>query len=75
MIGEVRLFAGDFAPGGTFFAAGQLLPISEYTPLFSLLGNRYGGNGETNFALPNLTGLGPGGTNYIICAEGIFPSP
>jgi hypothetical protein len=74
VLGEIRLFAGTFAPVGTLPAAGQLLAIDEDTALFSLLGTTYGGNGTTNFALPNLVGLGPGGTNYIICVTGIFPA-
>ncbi|MBD0381958.1 phage tail protein [Paenibacillus sedimenti] len=55
-VGEIRLFAGNFAPNGWAFCNGQLLPISQNTALFSLLGTFYGGNGKTNFALPNLQG-------------------
>ncbi len=56
LLGEVALFAGNFAPRGWAFADGQLLPISQYEPLFSLLGTIYGGDGETTFALPDLRG-------------------
>ena len=53
---EIRLFPFNFAPKGWAFCDGQLLPISQNTALFSLLGTTYGGNGATNFALPNLQG-------------------
>ncbi|MGZ4107819.1 MAG: phage tail protein [Tumebacillaceae bacterium] len=55
-IGEIRIFAGNFPPQGWAFCNGQLLPISQNTALFSILGTQYGGNGTTNFALPNLAG-------------------
>lgn len=53
-IGEIRLFAGNFAPSGWLFCQGQLLPISEYDALFNLIGTTYGGDGQTTFALPDL---------------------
>ena len=66
-VAEIRLFAGNFAPKGWAFCDGQLLPINQNTALFSLLGTTYGGNGQTNFALPNFRdripmhpGQGPG---------------
>jgi len=55
-IGELRLFPYNFAPYGWMECSGQLLPISQYTALFSLIGTYYGGNGTSNFALPNLAG-------------------
>jgi microcystin-dependent protein len=58
-IGEVRMFAGNFAPRGWAFADGQLLPISPNLALFSLLGTIYGGDGRTTFALPELRGRVP----------------
>lgn len=58
-VGEVRVFAGNFAPNGWALCNGQLLPISQNTALFSLLGTNYGGNGTSNFALPNLQGAFP----------------
>ncbi len=58
-VGEVRVFAGNFPPSGWALCNGQLLPISQNTALFSLLGTNYGGNGTTNFALPNLQGAFP----------------
>ncbi len=54
MLAEVKLFAGTFAPRGWAFCEGQLLPISQNTALFSLLGTTYGGDGRTTFALPDL---------------------
>eukprot|EP01060_Flectonema_neradi_P040985 TRINITY_DN953_c0_g1_i4.p1 TRINITY_DN953_c0_g1~~TRINITY_DN953_c0_g1_i4.p1 ORF type:complete len:254 (+),score=54.10 TRINITY_DN953_c0_g1_i4:140-901(+) len=59
MIGEVRLFAGNFAPIGWALCDGQLLPIAQNTALFSILGTTYGGNGETTFGLPDLRGRVP----------------
>lgn len=59
MLGEVKLFAGTFAPRGWAFCEGQLLPISSYSALFSILGTTYGGDGRTNFALPDLRGRVP----------------
>jgi microcystin-dependent protein len=55
-VAEIRLFPFNFAPRGWAWCNGQLLPISQNTALFSLLGTTYGGNGQTNFALPNLQG-------------------
>jgi len=53
-VAEIRIFAGNFAPTGWATCDGQLLPISQNTALFSLLGTFYGGNGQSTFALPNL---------------------
>jgi microcystin-dependent protein len=57
--GEIRMFAGNFAPAGWMFCEGQLLPISEYEQLFQLIGTTYGGDGESTFALPDLRGRVP----------------
>ena len=72
-LGEIRMFAGNFAPTGWAFCQGQLLPIAQNTALFSLLGTTYGGNGTTTFALPDLRGRvpvgfgqGPGLSNRVI---------
>ena len=72
-VGEIRLFAGNFAPNGWMFCEGQTLPISENTVLFQLIGTTYGGDGESTFNLPNLAsrvplhmGTGPDGTTYQI---------
>jgi microcystin-dependent protein len=58
-VGEVRMFAGNFAPAGWMFCEGQLLPISEYETLFNLIGTTYGGDGQSTFALPDLRGRVP----------------
>ena len=75
-IGEIKLFAGNFAPRGWAFCSGQLLPIAPHTALFSILGTFYGGNGQTTFALPNLQsrspmhqGQGPGLSQRVIGEE------
>jgi microcystin-dependent protein len=60
-IGEVIMFAGNFAPRGWAFCAGQILSIAQNTALFSILGTTYGGNGQTTFALPDLRGRVPVG--------------
>jgi microcystin-dependent protein len=72
-VGEIRMFGFNFAPKGWAFCNGQLLPISQNTALFSLLGTQYGGNGQSNFALPDLQaslvvhqGQGPGLTDRVI---------
>jgi microcystin-dependent protein len=77
-VGQIGLFAFNFAPTGWAFAAGQLLPISQNTALFSLLGTTYGGDGKSNFALPNLSsgrtplqvGQGPGLSLYDLGETG-----
>jgi microcystin-dependent protein len=58
-VGEIRMFAGNFAPAGWMFCEGQLLPISENDTLFNLIGTTYGGDGESTFALPDLRGRIP----------------
>ena len=58
-IGQIMMFAGNFEPRGWAFCNGQLLPISQYTALFSILGTTYGGDGRTTFGLPNLQGRTP----------------
>lgn len=72
-IGEVRMVASNFAPTGWMLCDGSLLPISQNTALFSLLGTNFGGNGTTNFGLPDLTqrmpmhaGQGPGLSGYAV---------
>ena len=65
-IGEIRLFAGNFAPAGWMFCDGTVLAISEYTTLFQLIGTTYGGDGQSTFNLPDLRSrvpihLGTGG--------------
>lgn len=72
-VGEIRMFAGTFAPAGWMLCEGQQLPISENETLFQLIGTTYGGDGESTFNLPNLAsrvpvhmGTGPSGTTYQI---------
>jgi microcystin-dependent protein len=58
-IGEIRMVTFNYAPPGWAFCDGQMIPISQNTPLFSLLGTTYGGNGTTTFALPDFRSRGP----------------
>jgi microcystin-dependent protein len=58
-VAEIRIFPFNFAPTGWAFCNGQLIPISQNTALFSLLGTTYGGDGKSTFALPNLQGSAP----------------
>lgn len=60
-VGEIKMFAGNFAPRNYALCNGQILPIAQNTALFSILGVNYGGNGTSNFALPNLQGNVPMG--------------
>jgi microcystin-dependent protein len=76
-VGEIRMFAGNFAPANWMFCDGALLPISEYDVLYTLIGTTYGGDGVTTFALPDLRSRvpvhqGPDsfGNNYIIGQSG-----
>ncbi|MFT4532722.1 MAG: microcystin-dependent protein [Saprospiraceae bacterium] len=58
-LGQILLFAGNFAPRGWALCEGQLLPINQYQALFSILGTTYGGDGRTSFGLPDLRGRAP----------------
>jgi len=76
-VAEIRIFAGNFAPTGWALCDGQLLPISQNTALFSLLGTSYGGDGKSTFGLPNFQGCagmnqgqGPGLSAYFIGETG-----
>jgi microcystin-dependent protein len=71
-VGEIRMFAGNFAPAGWMFCEGQLLPISEYETLFQLIGTTYGGDGQSTFALPDLRGRLPlhQGNGFILAETG-----
>jgi microcystin-dependent protein len=85
-VGELRMFAGNFAPAGWMFCDGQLLPISEYETLFNLIGTTYGGDGQSTFALPDLRGRIPihmgngftlsetGGVEEVALTVGQLPS-
>jgi microcystin-dependent protein len=76
-VAEIRIFPFNFAPKGWAFCDGQILPLSQNTALFSLLGTTYGGDGKSNFALPNLqgnaavhAGQGPGLSPYYLGQTG-----
>src|ERR687893_2892686 len=76
-VAEIRIFAGNFAPTGWASCDGQLIPISQNTALFALLGTFYGGDGKSTFALPNLkgsvpvhTGQGSGLSQYFLGQQG-----
>jgi microcystin-dependent protein len=71
-VGEIRIFAGNFAPAGWMFCEGQLLPISENDTLFQLIGTTYGGDGESTFALPDLRGRIPvhQGNGFVLAQSG-----
>jgi microcystin-dependent protein len=76
-VGEIRIFAGNFAPAAWMLCQGQLLPISEFETLFNLIGTTYGGDGQTTFALPDMQsrvpihmGQGPGLSNFALAQTG-----
>lgn len=71
-VGEIRIFAGNFAPAGWQFCSGQLLPISENETLFQLIGTTYGGDGQSTFGLPDLRGRIPVhmGSGYVLATSG-----
>lgn len=71
-VGEIRMFAGNYAPAGWMMCEGQLLQISEYETLFQLIGTTYGGDGQSTYALPDLRGRVPvhQSGNYILAEMG-----
>jgi microcystin-dependent protein len=71
-VGEIRMFAGNFAPAGWMFCEGQLLSISENEVLFQLIGTTYGGDGQSTFALPDLRGRIPihQGNGFLLAETG-----
>lgn len=71
-VGEIRMFAGNFAPAGWMFCEGQLIPISENETLFQLIGTTYGGDGQSTFALPDLRGRVPvhQGNGFVLAETG-----
>jgi len=85
-VGEIRMFAGNFAPVGWMFCEGQLLSIAENAALFNLIGTTYGGDGQSTFALPDLRGRLPihqgagftiaqnGGSEQVTLAAGQIPA-
>jgi microcystin-dependent protein len=74
IVAEVKLFPSACAPTDWSTCEGQLIPIGSNTALFSLLQTTYGGDGETNFALPDFSKLSPPGLQYFICTVGVYPS-
>lgn len=71
-VGEIKIFAGNFAPAGWAFCEGQLMPISENETLFQLIGTYYGGDGESTFAMPDMRGRIPihNGNGFILAETG-----
>lgn len=71
-VGEIRMFAGNFAPAGWMFCEGQPLPIAENETLYQLIGTQYGGDGVNNFALPDLRGRLPlhQGNGFLLAQSG-----
>ena len=73
-IGQVQLFAFNFAPNGWSTCEGQLLPIDQNTALYSLLDTPFGGDGQQTFTLPDLSGKAPGDSlAYYITLQGLYP--
>ncbi len=77
-LGEIRMFGGDFAPRGWARCHGQLLPIADHAPLYSLIGTNYGGDGVETFALPDLredsAPRTPLPITFIIALAGVYPA-
>ena len=76
-LGEIRLFPFNFAPKGWAACNGASYPIAQYQALFALIGTTFGGDGRTNFALPNLASKSPfpeGVIGYCIATQGVFPA-
>ena len=72
MLATITYFAGNFAPQGWMFCNGATLQVQQNVALFSLLGNRFGGDGVHTFNLPNIPDLN--GLKALICVEGVYPS-
>jgi microcystin-dependent protein len=72
-IGQISIFPFTYTPQGWAPCNGQILPIIEYQALFSLIGNRFGGDNVTTFALPNYTNQAPSGSQYYIALNGLYP--
>lgn len=74
-LGQIELFPYSFVPMGWMLCNGTILQIPQNTALFSLIGNKFGGNGTTTFAIPNLQGGEPiPGMGFYICVSGIYPT-
>jgi hypothetical protein len=72
-LGQIQPYAFGFAPNGWAICQGELLPISRFPGLYSLLGTNYGGDGITTFGLPNLSPMEPSGPTYYIAITGTYP--
>ena len=72
-VGQIALFAFNFAPRGWLPCTGQLLPISQNVALYSVIGSAYGGDGKSTFALPDYRSIQPHGLQYCIALQGIYP--
>jgi microcystin-dependent protein len=73
-LGQIIVFPYNFVPRGWLLCNGQQLTIQQYTPLYSLIGNKFGGDGHNTFNIPNLKGAEPTpGSGYYICVEGLYP--
>jgi microcystin-dependent protein len=72
-IGQILLISMNFAPSGWLPCNGQLLSVTDYEALFMLIGNKFGGDGQKTFALPNLQSVAPGGCMYVIAVQGLLP--
>lgn len=73
LVGQIALYAFSFAPNGWLPCQGQVLPISQNTALYSVIGAAYGGDGKTTFALPDLRDVTPKGLQYCIALQGVYP--
>lgn len=74
LLGQIQLFPYNFVPQGWLVCAGQLISVQQNAALYSLLGTQYGGDGRTNFGIPNLQGAEPiPGMLYCIAMTGIYP--
>jgi len=72
-LSQIIILPINFPPDGFAQCDGQLLQIAEYQSLFALIGTTFGGNGKTDFALPNYSGQAPAGSSYFICIKEITP--
>jgi microcystin-dependent protein len=72
-LGQIVLASFDFVPQGLLACNGQLLSIAQNQALFALIGTKFGGNGETDFALPDYTKVAPPGSHYLIVTTGTTP--
>lgn len=73
ILGQISIFPFDFVPEHWARCEGQLLPIRENTALYSLLGNRFGGDNQNTFGLPNYKDKAPAGSAYFIALQGVYP--